>query len=334
MNLSTHDSTSTSQRCRICGFINQTDGYAVKEMMFGTRHEFLYFQCSECECLQIVSFPKDMAIYYPADYYSLAQDDSIKFDGVKGVFRRFAIKCLLRNKTILDRFLQRLYAPISLRVLKDLGTHPSTRILDVGCGSGHKFLYPLAELQYKNILGCDPFVQSSIQYPNGLRILKADIFEMEGKWDVITYHHAFEHTKNPQENLNRVSDLLADNGVCILRIPTVSSYAWRHYKTNWFQIDAPRHYFLHSIKSIRYLAEKSGLELSNVIYDSTYKQFADSERYATDESLRTPRKKGLVNFLKRKLAKLEYQRRAAALNKAKDGDQAAFFLRKSMDRPN
>ncbi len=316
------------QFCRICG--SQINGrwYRVKEMMFGLRDEFLYFQCSHCECLQIAAIPENIAKYYPGNYYSLKEHDGTKFSGLRGRLRRLTLSALIFNRNGFDRFIRKFYSSISLQVLRDLKVTTDTSILDVGCGSGRKFLYPLAELNFQKIAGCDPFLEHGIEYANGLKIHKSDIFGMEGKWDIITYHHVFEHVPDPLENLMKVNELLTESGICILRMPTVSSFAWEHYREHWVQLDAPRHYFLHSIKSVQYLAAKAGMNLFKLEFDSTYKQFADSERYLLGESLRSPRKRGLLNFIKRKMKKMRYRNMANKLNKFQKGDQAVFFLRK------
>ena len=314
--------------CRICGNINSSSCYMVREMMFGFRDEFAYFQCSRCGCLQIAEFPRDISKYYPGDYYSLAQDAEAKFRGAFRVIRLLSLSAWVFNRTWYDRLLQKFYSPASLRVLKDLNVSVETRILDVGCGNGQKFLYPLAELGCKNIAGCDPFLENEIQYANGLKINKSDISQMDGEWDIITYHHVFEHVPDPLQNLVKVNELLTDGGICILRIPTVSSFAWEHYKEHWVQLDAPRHYFLHSMQSIQLLAGKAGMNLFKVEFDSTYKQFTDSEGYLLNQSLKTPRKKGIVNFVKRKVKKMRYRKMAEKMNKIQRGDQAVFFLKK------
>ena len=59
-----------AMRCRICGNENLNHCYAAREMMFGFRDEFEYFQCSECDCLQISDYPVDVAKYYGDSYYS------------------------------------------------------------------------------------------------------------------------------------------------------------------------------------------------------------------------------------------------------------------------
>jgi SAM-dependent methyltransferase len=310
--------------CRICGNTEDNTSYEAREMMYGLREMFSYFQCGNCECLQIVKYPEDMTTYYPCGYYSFSKYDGKKFNGPNGEIKKFQYK----NSVLGSKLFKRLFGIKEYEILDGLDVHKNTRILDVGCGNGRNFLYPLAEVGFKNLLGCDPFLPESIRYCNGLTIETSDIFDIEGSWDIITYHHAFEHLPNPKENLKKVYDLLAEDGVCILRIPTVSSYAWEHYRTHWVQLDAPRHFFLHSVESIEILAESMNMKLEKMIYDSNHFQFIGSEKYIKDIPLSVTKKKGLWASLKRAITKSNYQRKAHRLNKSGRGDQAAFFLRK------
>lgn len=51
-------------KCRICNNSNNNAVYEAKEMLFGTRDKFAYFQCSKCECLQIFDIPANISKYY------------------------------------------------------------------------------------------------------------------------------------------------------------------------------------------------------------------------------------------------------------------------------
>lgn len=57
-------------KCRICGNNKNNKIYQVKEMMFGFRDKFDYFQCATCNCLQISEIPCEISKYYPDNYYS------------------------------------------------------------------------------------------------------------------------------------------------------------------------------------------------------------------------------------------------------------------------
>lgn len=312
--------------CRICGNKEKNKIYVAKEMMYGLRDEFEYLQCSLCKCLQIKEIPKDLGKYYPSQYYSFSKFNENKYEGLNGIIKKLKFRCVVNQSTWWQKLFKKLF--YNSHFLNEVHFTPDSRILDVGSGNGSKFLYPLASIGFKNLLGCDPFIQQSIVYKNGLEIRKVDIFKIEGSWDLIAFNHSFEHVPNPLEILQRVYELLSPKGICMIRIPTVSSFAWHHYRTNWFQLDAPRHLFLHSRKSMETIAEQAQLEVYTVVYDSTYKQFEESEKYIQNVSLRAPRPKGFAKFFKRKLRKIKYKNQARKLNQKQLGDQAAFFLRK------
>ena len=317
--------------CKVCGYNNKDIVlHQAKEMMFGMRDVFLYFQCAACDCLQITEFPLNIAEFYPVGYYSFLPYAGEKFNGSLAGFNRILYEASLFRKTLFQKFLHAILPVQKFDFLQNLGLTKESHILEVGCGNGNRILYPLAELNFRNIAGCDPYIAAPITYDNKLTILKSDIFEIKGIWDLIIYDHAFEHIENPQENLAKVSELLNPDGICVLRIPTVPCYAWSHYKTNWVQLDAPRHYFLHSPKSIALLASRNGLKLFDIKYDSTHFQFSGSERYVNNIPMVTPRPKGFKTFLKRKIKKNLYARLAAKLNSEGRGDQAIFFIRKDI----
>jgi 2-polyprenyl-3-methyl-5-hydroxy-6-metoxy-1,4-benzoquinol methylase len=301
-------------KCQVCSNDKENQTYEAQERMFRSGDNFRYFQCSECMCLQIEEFPPNMAKYYPDNYYSyntLNRDNKIE-NFLLGLRNKYAVF----GRGFIGKLISYKYPNQALESLKLLQIKNSTTILDVGCGSG-TLLYRLRELGLTNLLGIDPFNEKDIQYKNGLIIEKRDIYNVEGKWDIVMFHHSFEHIHEPENVLRTVASLLAPEGHCIVRIPTSSSYAWNHYGVNWVQLDAPRHLFLHSVKSMNILSERAGLDLWKVVYDSTSYQFSGSETYAREEP---------PIFSKKEIS--AFSKRAKELNETKQGDQAVFYLRK------
>lgn len=315
-------------QCRICGSQAEHRTYIAKEMMLGLRDEHPYFQCSECGCLQIQHIPANLGDYYPENYYSYSSP-ARRDNAIKTLLLQQRDRYAVTNQGLLGKFIQLWSTNDKLATLAATGIRPAARILDVGCGAGH-LLYSLREIGFKQVLGIDPFNRSDIQYDNGLRIEKRDIFSEQGQWDLIMFHHSFEHLPDQQAHLKQAFKLLKPDGMALLRIPTVSSWAWQEYGVNWVQLDAPRHLYLHSLKSMQRLAEQTGFKTVKVSYDSNALQFWGSMQYQQDIPLRDPRSwaESPQNSLFTRQQMREFGYRARELNNVNQGDQAAFYLRK------
>ena len=314
--------------CKICKNEKENKIYEAREMMFGIRENFTYFQCSACNCLQIADIPADMSRYYPSDYYSFSL--GLKAENpVKEFIKNHRNKYAVLNDSIIGKLLYNYFPNETYKTLSLLNLTKDTSILDVGCGNG-ALLHSLKEIGFKTLQGADPFIESEIIYPNGLKIAKQSIHEVKGKWDVIMLHHSFEHMSDPAETLRSIERLLSPTGCCLIRIPTASSFAWQHYSTNWVQLDAPRHFFLHSLESMDLLVKQSGLYIDKVVFDSNSFQFWGSEQYIKDIPL-FDTKSYAVNKNGSVFSNSEiktFEEKARELNKNKQGDSGAFFIRK------
>ncbi len=315
--------------CRICANDQANRSYEPCEMMLGTRERFAYFQCAACDCLQIAAFPTDMARYYPATYYSLAQAPvELYRSPLKRLVKKWRDEHALTGSGFLGERLYKKFPNAALHSLSQVpGLEKTARVLDVGCGSG-ALLYSLKENGFENVLGVDAYLEHDVLYPNGLRVLQRELAQVQDEWDLIMFHHAFEHVADPLATLQHAAKLLSPGGMCLLRIPTVPSFAWEHYGVNWVQLDAPRHFFLHSNKSISLLSQQAGLHVEAVVYDSTAFQFWGSEQYAQDIPL-TSERSFAINpsaslFSAEQIMRFEAQ--AKQLNRNQRGDSAAFYL--------
>jgi SAM-dependent methyltransferase len=284
--------------------------------MLGMDDKFIYFQCSTCGCVQIVESPKTIEKYYPPNnYYSFHLSSKRNNNFIRTIFIRLLVRGRMHG--IISENLRYVRQFNWLPALKNV--NKQAKILDIGCGNG----YILKEMRlwgFKNLTGIDPFVEKEIDDPTGIKVYKQFITEHDGKYDVIIMIHSFEHMDNPFEVLSKCYKLLVPDGLLLICIPVSDSFAYRKYGVHWYQLDAPRHFFLHTTRSISLLAKSSGFIIEDISYNSKIEQFLLSEEYQryetglkTDRSYR--RKKKLEKFTK-------------LLNTLKDGDQACFTFRK------
>jgi 2-polyprenyl-3-methyl-5-hydroxy-6-metoxy-1,4-benzoquinol methylase len=314
--------------CRICGASADTPLYKVAEMYFGTRETFTYQQCAQCSCLQIVTIPDNLGQYYPADYYSKLINKKHTPDKAPSNLRERKLNAALKNQRLISAMLFFLSKPGLPPWLSYVDVHSQSRILDVGCGAG-KLLLKLAKKGFRHLEGVDPFISEALTYANGVRIYKSEMWDIaqhkdkSRAFDLVMMHHSLEHIPDQHGTFAAARELLNATGTLLIRIPLSCSWAWEHYRQNWVQLDAPRHLYLHSIKSMQVLAIKHGFELQSVHFDSTRFQFTGSERYLRDIALTEKEEEDV--FSSQELG--EYQRKAEALNREGKGDQACFIFK-------
>lgn len=316
---------SAEDACRICGNVAGNQAVRAREMMFGLRESFDYFQCAACRCLQIRQIPADMARYYPDNYYSM----QTRLPATPGA----GLAALVRMEAWLRRHVtNRIWGNTRRTRIFDwmhgTDTPRDAAILDVGCGRG-KLLHELRALGFVDLTGADPFVAEATRHSNGIVIHKSELSALERKFDLIMMHHTFEHVPDPEATMRAAAERLVPGRYLLLRIPVADCYAWRHYGVNWFALDAPRHFYLHTERSIACLAERTGFSVERVVYDSGAHQFWGSEQYLRDIPHRSPTShednpKGSM-FSRAQIR--DYERRSRALNVSGEGDSACFYLR-------
>jgi SAM-dependent methyltransferase len=201
------------------------------------------------------------------------------------------------------------------------------RILDVGTGKGQR-ITRLRQKGFKDITGTDIFIKDDIYYDDGLRVLKVDIRDIEDTFDFVMLNHVFEHMPEPLENLKILHKLVKPGKYLMIRIPVADSYSWEEYRTCWYQLDPPRHFYLHTRKSMQILAEEAGFRIDKVIDDSSEIQFIGSEQYkkgiasfAENSYFINP---SLSDFSRKDIS--TFRRKAKKLNLLNEGDSRCFYL--------
>jgi SAM-dependent methyltransferase len=305
--------------------------------MFGIAESFDYSVCADCGSLALISMPEEMSTYYPANYYSIDLDPERAL-GAPGVrqFAQVVIGSVLRGRGLLAGTATALIPRRQLRTLVSvlrsirragLMNGRQTRVLDVGCGSG-MLVFALGLGGVRDVTGVDPFMSAPRDLSTGGRLRRQDLSEVEGLYDLIMFHHSFEHVPDPAASLRQALERLTPGGRVLIRMPTPSSQAFESYRAAWVQLDAPRHLVVLSRPGVDRLCDRLGAEVISVDDDSTGFQFWGSEQNLRGIPLMDGRSvmvaPGDAPFSTTQLRGWEKQ--AVALNREGRGDQAAWVI--------
>jgi SAM-dependent methyltransferase len=314
--------------CRVCGERELERQYLTREMMFSTRHEFVYDQCSSCRSLQISDIPniEALSVYYPGNYYAFSNEEaaSRRNNQIRHWLFKERDKAALGHFSPIGSFLKFIKPTLLLEILRATNVTKNHHVLDVGCGDG-ALLNRLADAGFRNLLGADLFIESNMSTPSGVHILKSTLADVVDTFDLIMFNHSFEHVAAPRDELLAANKKLPIEGRCLVRIPTPSSEAWETYGVEWAQLDAPRHLTLISRLGMTRLAENSGFVVKRVIDDSQGWSLMGSELYRL--GLPLSELKAGTHFSRKQIA--SFKRTALVANAAHRGDSAAFILVKT-----
>jgi 2-polyprenyl-3-methyl-5-hydroxy-6-metoxy-1,4-benzoquinol methylase len=319
-------------KCKICNHDSNNECLYPKEMVFGTREIFAYIYCSNCLSLSIRDIPEDIHKYYQ-NYPNL------KFFKYKEtLFRRLLKNYLLKKSNFLSRklgYFLKEYNDLAIKSLSPFKFPISTSILDVGCGSG-LFVYELKNFGFKNIIGIDPYLDHDITFDNGGKIFRKSLFEVNEKFDLITFHHSLEHMQNLVKVAKKIDEILNPGGMCIIRIPNIESESFKHFKHHWEGIHPPFHFFLPSRKGFELIFENTHLRIASchgeqllelfLLSASRVMDIADFEPLGVRKCLNDKRLKNqnLPSFTKNEIK--HWKEKRIQVIKNKTTDYIAYYL--------
>jgi len=314
-------------KCRICLHDSEQNTFVVREMMFGTGDEFVYFTCSHCGCLQIREYPDTIIKYYPKNYFSYLESNCNRDGLLRRNLREARFQSVMTGKGLVGRILEYCFkTPLMLECLKICEAKLDWKILDVGCGSGG-FLLDLYRLGFGNLTGVDPHIERNCEPVDGIVLFKKHLADLEGKYDLIFLRDSLEHMPQQSQVFRNIRSHLKSSGLVVISIP-ILGYCWRRYGANWVGLDAPRHFYLHTQKSIDILCQEAGFRIIHMRFDSQTDQFIGSEQYLRGIPL-FDKKSYFVNpktsiFSQREIN--AFKRLAMHVNQQDNGDRIVICL--------
>jgi SAM-dependent methyltransferase len=325
----------TENICKICNS-KETEILVVKEKHYATFDEFEYIECSECKSLSIKDIPSELSKYYKNDtYYSLKNNKNNSNSLAKRLLKKYYwYNYITSNKlvfNILDIIKKQNNANL-FKILRKTKIKANSSILDIGCGNG-TLLRDLNAFGFNNLLGIEPNIEEDIYLEEKKFINKTmleDFSKLDEKtFDLIMLNHSFEHMPNPIEIIHSIKKLAHNNTYILIRIPLSNKFAFKKYRENWVQLDAPRHLYLYSEEAIKSIFKKEGFVCLDTVYDSTDFQFWGSEQYMKDIPL-IDVKSYAINpqdsiFTEKDIHR--FKEEASNLNKNRNGDMASFIFK-------
>jgi 2-polyprenyl-3-methyl-5-hydroxy-6-metoxy-1,4-benzoquinol methylase len=250
---------TNSIQCTVCGSYKTKNAFHARNIhgrhLIEKKERFNIYRCKRCNALFVsnidINDDEFYNKYYSEGYYN---PDSIA-----------SFKLASKMAVLLERLSYRLKEKLILRNIEQI---PAS-ILDVGCGSGIFLSY----------LNNKKFNRYGLEINNeGLRICqkkKIPVFSTDLmktnfgdiKYNAITLIHVLEHLPSPVKVLTKINKIIETDGVLVLVVPNNMSFGCRIGKENWFHLDCPRHLFIPSKETIKWLAEASGFRVKKIGYE-------------------------------------------------------------------
>jgi SAM-dependent methyltransferase len=265
-------------RCAWCG---GEEGRRLAALDFITGDAFQIVVCAQCGRGRTEPSPADLSPYYPTGYYG---SGGIRFnplvEAAIQVFRGARVAAVTRAHA----------APGA--------------ILDVGCGRG----LMLAELQRRgwHAVGVEISGAASRHAREvlGLDVRIGELADCKldtGSFEVVTLFHVLEHIRDPVTTLAEARRVMAPQGRLLIEVPNFGSLQERLAGGRWFHVDAPRHLYHFTRRSLLGVVERAGFEPLRVATHSF--EFGYYGMLQSLLNLATRRQNALYEILKNRTAR-------------------------------
>jgi SAM-dependent methyltransferase len=250
--------------CNLCGGTSYTEVLKGRDRYVGVDDiEFTLVRCTACGLVYLNPQPTIVEIqkYYPKDYPPYLTGNA--------VFRYGPVSRLLQKA------LHNLYSnpPTKQRVIKDDST---LKVLDFGCGSGSMLMALHEDHPRWELYGFDLSTNQEIKKLGAITLYYDDLTELEhnfasGSFDRIYLNNVLEHLHDPGATLERLRNLLRDNGTIIIEVPNIESFKSRLFGKYFASLDIPRHLYHFSPGTLTRLCKKSGLSVESLTFSGSAK---------------------------------------------------------------
>ena len=234
--------------CLACGSRTSTPFLVGEDDLTGKPGRFTFVQCSQCGL--VYQSPRltleGIRPYYEGQY--IAHQSYARWGLLAPLFRA-AMASLDRAK---------------LRIVQRHATlRTSSRLLDVGCGSG-SFLAHVKDVTCASVAGVDFVDLSRRDEFKGVEFHHGVFYDQHvgrDRFDVITMWHFLEHDYDPLRSLRHAMSALAPGGVLVIEVPRLDSLSFRLFRSRWPGVQAPQHTALFDKDRLVQMVSSAGFEV-------------------------------------------------------------------------
>jgi 2-polyprenyl-3-methyl-5-hydroxy-6-metoxy-1,4-benzoquinol methylase len=230
-----------------------------------SKEQFVIWQCADCTLRFTQDIPDEASV---GRYYQ--SEDYISHSNTQKGFINKAYQ-VVRSRTLKQK----------AKLIKSF-TKENGNILDIGAGTG-AFLNTMKQEDW-NVVGIEPDAGArsqakslfglKLQEPSSLNDLDASTF------DAITMWHVLEHVHQLHHYVERLKDLIKQDGKIFIAVPNYTSLDAQLYGNYWAGYDAPRHLYHFSPQSMQKLMQLHGLKIIEkkpMWFDSFYVSLLSSK---------------------------------------------------------
>jgi len=241
---------------------------------------FSLVKCLFCDLAYLKERPSSESIstFYPKGKYPtysktlLAKDENLLRRKLKTTVKE---RLKARKLSLLDRLL----LTQVLSYWKVAALFPvKSKILDVGCGAGWRLdLYKEFGWETYGFDISSEAIEIAKSKGHDVVVAEMEIIPYpDNYFDVVQISHVIEHLPHPVFTIKKAFSLLKEGGVLLLETPNNSSLFAKVFKTDFWQIDSPRHFQIFNIKSLTFLLVDCGFIIDKLATNNSKKGIINS----------------------------------------------------------
>lgn len=268
--------TTPVSDCPCCGAIGAVVIDNGRDYVTGLPGTWKFRECSHCRSLWQDPCPgrEEIPALYPANYHFTRTEISVLPSA--GMDWRGRIKlCALAEQygyeslssqsgfSAIERIASHLpgVKQRAGRTVRFIPSRSGGRLLDVGCGNG-SFLRLMSDLGWE-CEGIEPDPKAAaVAQTAGLKVRAGNLEEIDlpaNHYDAVSLSHVMEHFSQPSLAMQNMVRTLKPGGIFVSISPNPTGIIRRLFKDKWYELDAPRHLVLPSLRGYEALCKPVGL---------------------------------------------------------------------------